>query len=155
LEKFSKWWKMEKYELAKLIHLVSAVVFGGVLFVEVVMLPVLKKEFGEEFYKKVEFTLISKRGIRTVPLFVLALYISGFYMFHFHLKTLDLSTSFAKLLLLKVFLALFIVVVVGVITAIVMFIRGKSESKIFDYIHIFAFFLAFTVIILAKLMFIV
>jgi len=144
---------MEKYELAKLIHLVSAVVFGGVLFVEVVMLPVLKKEFGEEFYKKVEFTLISKRGIRTVPLFVLALYISGFYMFHFHLKTLDLSTSFAKLLLLKVFLALLIVV--GVITAIVMFIRGKSESKIFDYIHIFAFFLAFTVIILAKLMFIV
>ena len=144
---------MKEYELAKLIHLVSAVVFGGVLFVEVVMLPVLKKEFGEEFYKKVEFTLISKRGIKTVPLFVLALYLSGFYMFHFHLKTLDLSTSFAKLLLLKVFLALLIVV--GVITAIVMFIRGKSESKIFDYIHIFAFFLAFTVIILAKLMFIV
>ncbi len=144
---------MKEYELAKLIHLVSAVVFGGVLFVEVVMLPVLKKEFGEELYKKVEFTLISKRGIKTVPLFVLALYLSGFYMFHFHLKTLDLSTSFAKLLLLKVFLALLIVV--GVITAIVMFIRGKSESKIFDYIHIFAFFLAFTVIILAKLMFIV
>ncbi len=144
---------MKEYELAKLIHLVSAVVFGGVLFVEVVMLPVLKKEFGEDFYKKVEFTLISKRGIKTVPLFVLALYLSGFYMFHFHLKTLDLSTSFAKLLLLKVFLALLIIV--GVITAIVMFIRGKSESKIFDYIHIFAFFLAFAVIILAKLMFIV
>ncbi len=144
---------MKEYELAKLIHLISAVVFGGVLFVEVVMLPVLKKEFGEEFYKKVEFTLISKRGIKTVPLFVLALYLSGFYMFHFHLKTLDLSTSFAKLLLLKVSLALLIVV--GVITAIVMFIRGKSKSRIFDYIHIFAFFLAFTVIILAKLMFIV
>ncbi len=144
---------MKEYELAKLIHLVSAVVFGGVLFVEVVMLPVLKKEFGEDFYKKVEFTLISKRGIKTVPLFVLALYLSGFYMFHFHLKTLDLSTSFAKLLLLKVSLALLIIA--GVITAIVLFIRGKSESKIFDYIHIFAFFLAFAVIILAKLMFIV
>ncbi len=140
------------YEIAKLIHLVSAVIFGGVLFVEVVLLPSVKKEFGEDTYKKVEQVIIRKRGIKIVPFFVLMLYFTGFYMFHFHLKTLDLSTTFAKLLLLKVSLALLILV--GVITAIVMFLRGKSESKIFDYIHIYAFFLAFSVIILAKLMFI-
>ena len=140
------------YEIAKLIHLVSAVIFGGVLFVEVVLLPSVKKEFGEDMYKKVEQVIIRKRGIKIVPFFVLMLYITGFYMFHFHLKTLDLSTTFAKLLLLKVSLALLILI--GVITAIVMFLRGKSESKIFDYIHIYAFFLAFSVIILAKLMFI-
>ena len=140
------------YEIAKLIHLVSAVIFGGVLFVEVVLLPSVKKEFGEDMYKKVEQVIIRKRGIKIVPFFVLMLYFTGFYMFHFHLKTLDLSTTFAKLLLLKVSLALLILI--GVITAIVMFLRGKSESKIFDYIHIYAFFLAFSVIILAKLMFI-
>ena len=140
------------YEIAKLIHLVSAVVFGGVLFVEAVLLPALKDEYGEEAYKKIEKIIIRKRGIKIVPLFVLALYITGFYMFHFHLKNLDFSTSFAKLLLLKVFLA--ILILVGVLTAISLFVRGKSESKIFDYIHIFAFILAFSVIILAKLMFI-
>ncbi len=143
---------MPSYELAKLIHLVSAVVFGGVLFVEAIMLPVLKKEFGEQMYKKIEFTLISKRGIKIVPLFVIALYLSGFFMFHTHLKNLDLSSSFGKLLLLKIFLA--ILIVVGIITAIILFFRGKQESKLFDYIHLFAFVLAFCVIILAKLMFV-
>jgi hypothetical protein len=140
------------YEIAKLFHLLGAVVFGGVLFVEVVLLPVLKKEFGEDMYKKIEKTIIQKRGIKIVPFFVLILYLSGFYMFHYHVKSLDLSTSFGKLLILKVFLA--ILILVGVISAIVMFLRGKSESKIFDYIHIYAFALAFCVIILAKLMFI-
>ncbi|WP_456400055.1 hypothetical protein [Persephonella sp.] len=140
------------YEIAKLIHLVSAVVFGGVLFVEVVMLPVLKKEFGEELFKKIEFTMIRKRGIKIVPLFVLSLYLSGLYMFHYHIKNLDLGSTFGKLLLLKVSLAF--AVVLGVITAITMFKLGKSEHKLFDYIHQFAFVLVFTVIILAKLMFI-
>ncbi len=140
------------YEVAKLFHLLGAVVFGGVLFVEAVLLPVIKDEYGEETYKKIEKTIIRKRGIKTVPIFVLILYLSGFYMFHFHLKNLDLSTTFAKILLLKVFLATLILI--GVITAIILFIRGKSDSKLFDYIHIFAFVLAFTVIILAKLMFI-
>ncbi len=140
------------YEIAKLFHLLGAVVFGGVLFVEVVLLPAVKKEFGEDMYKKIEKTIIQKRGIKIVPFFVLILYLSGFYMFHHHVKSLDLSTSFGKLLMLKVFLA--ILILVGVISAIVMFLRGKSESKIFDYIHIYAFILAFSVIILAKLMFI-
>ncbi len=140
------------YEIAKLIHLISAVVFGGVLFVEVVLLPSLKKEFGEEMYKRIERTIIGKRGIKIVPFFVLSLYLTGSYMFRFHLKSLDFSTTFAKLLLLKVFLA--ILILVGVITAIILFIRGRSESRIFDYIHIYAFILTFSVIILAKLMFI-
>ncbi len=140
------------YELAKLIHLISAIVFVGTLFVEVVLLPSLKEEFGEETYKKIERTIIRKRGIKVVPPFVLLLYFSGFYMFHFHMKHLDLSSTFAKILLLKVFLALLILV--GVITAITLFIRGKSESRVFDYIHIYAFLLAFSVVILAKLMFI-
>ncbi|WP_457621192.1 copper resistance protein CopD [Persephonella sp.] len=140
------------YEIAKIIHLISAVIFGGVLFVEVIMLPVLKKEFGEEFFKKVEFTIIRKRGIKIVPFFVLSLYLTGLYMFHFHLKDLDLSTNFGKVLLLKVSLAF--AIVIGVITAITMFKLGKSENKLFDYIHQFAFVAVFTVIILAKLMFI-
>ncbi len=140
------------YEVAKLFHLLGAVIFGGVLFVEAVLLPAVKKEYGEETYKKIEKTIIRKRGIKIVPVFVLILYLTGFYMFHFHVKTLDLSTTFAKLLLLKVSLA--ILILLGVVTAIILFIRGKSDSKIFDYIHIFAFVLAFTVIILAKLMFI-
>ncbi len=143
---------MPVYEIAKLIHLVSAVIFGGVLFVEVVMLPVLKKELGEDMYKKIEYLIISKRGIKVVPLFVLALYVSGFYMFHVHLKSLDLSTNFGKLLILKVFLA--VLIIIGVITAIILFIRGRQESKIFDYIHLFAFVLAFSIIIIAKLMFV-
>ncbi len=140
------------YEVAKLFHLLGAVVFGGVLFVEVLLLPAIKKEYGEEMYKKIEKTIIGKRGIKIVPLFVLMLYGTGFYMFHFHVKNLDLSTTFAKLLLLKVFLALMILV--GIVTAVTLFIKGKSESKVFDYIHTYAFILAFSVIILAKLMFI-
>jgi len=140
------------YEIAKIIHLVSAVVFGGVLFVEVVMLPVLKKEFGEDFFKKIEITIIRKRGIKIVPIFVLSLYSSGLFMFHYHIKNLDLSTTFGKVLILKVSIAF--AVIIGVITAITMFKLGKSENKFFDYIHQFAFIAVFTIIILAKLMFI-
>ncbi|NPA53420.1 MAG: copper resistance protein CopD, partial [Aquificae bacterium] len=92
------------YEIAKLLHLLGAVVFGGVLFVEVILFPAIKEEFGEETYKKFERTIIGKRGIKIVPLFVLMLYGSGFYMFHFHIKNLDLTTTFSKILLLKVFL---------------------------------------------------
>jgi hypothetical protein len=141
------------YETAKIVHLVSAVIFGGVVFTEVVLLPALKKEYGDERFKEVEKIIIRKRGIKIVPVFVLLLYFSGFYMFHFYAKDLDLSTNFAKLLLLKIGLAVTILLLV--ISAILLFVRGKSESKLFDYAHYGVLVLIFSVIILAKLMFIV
>ncbi|SNZ10366.1 hypothetical protein SAMN06265182_1843 [Persephonella hydrogeniphila] len=140
------------YEIAKIIHLVSAVIFGGVVFTEVVLLPAIKKEYGEEKFKEIEKVMIRKRGIKIVPIFVLFLYASGFYMFHIYMKEIDLSTNFAKLLILKISLALTVLLLV--ITAISLFIKGKSESKFFDYAHYGVFVLVFSVIILAKLMFI-
>ena len=61
------------YELAKLIHLIGAVVFGGVVFTEVVLLPALKEKFGEKEFRNIEKIIIQKRGIKIVPLFVLLL----------------------------------------------------------------------------------
>ncbi|HHG75577.1 MAG TPA: hypothetical protein ENK22_11060 [Persephonella sp.] len=140
------------YELAKLIHLIGAVVFGGVVFTEVVLLPALKEKFGEKEFRNIEKIIIQKRGIKIVPLFVLLLYISGLYMFHFHAKNLDLSTNFGKLLITKVSFAF--VVLMLVLTAIFLFVRGKSESKLFEYAHYGVFVFVFFIIILAKLMFI-
>ena len=140
------------YEIAKLIHLICAVVFGGVVFTEVVLLPALKEKFGEKEYRNIEKFIIQKRGIKIVPFFVLLLYISGFYMFHFYAKNLDLSTNFDKLLILKVSLA--IIVLILVLTAILLFVRGKSESKLFEYAHYGVLAFVFLIIISAKLMFI-
>ncbi len=140
------------YEIAKLIHLICAVVFGGVVFTEVVLLPALKEKFGEKEYLDIEKTIIQKRGIKIVPIFVLSLYISGFYMFHFHIKNLDLSTNFGKLLIIKVTLA--ITVLILVLIAITLFAKGRSEKKLFEYAHYGVFVLVFLIIITAKLMFI-
>ena len=140
------------YEVAKLIHLICAVVFGGVVFTEVVLLPALKDRFGEKEYRNIEKIMIQKRGIKIVPIFVLFLYISGFYMFHFHAKNLDLSTNFGKLLILKVTLAVFVLILV--LTAIMLFIRGKYGSRLFEYAHYGIFVLILMIIIFAKLMFI-
>ena len=140
------------YEIAKLIHLICAVIFGGVVFTEVVLLPALKDKYGEKEYRNIEKIMIQKRGIKIVPIFVLLLYITGFYMFHFHAKNIDLSTNFGKLLIMKVTLA--ILVLILVLTAIILFVRGRSESRLFEYAHYGVFFLVFLIIIFAKLMFI-
>jgi len=141
------------YELAKLVHLLCAVVFGGVVFTEVVLLPALKEKFGDDQFKEIEKTIIQKRGIRIIPVFVLFLYLSGFYMFHFYVKELDLSTNFGKILILKVTLAVFVLVLI--LTAITLFVRGKAGSRLFDYAHYGVLVLVFLIIISAKLMFII
>ena len=140
------------YEWVKLVHLISAVIFGGVVFTEVVLLPAIKKRYGEKKYREIERTIIGERGIKIVPVFVLLLYLTGFYMFHYYVKDLDLSTNFGKLLILKLSTALIIIPLVA--TAIYLFLRGKSDSKLFDTAHLGIFFLVFSTIILAKLMFI-
>ncbi|MDQ7055541.1 MAG: hypothetical protein Q9M89_03265 [Persephonella sp.] len=140
------------YEWIKTIHLISAVIFGGVVFTEVVLLPAVKKKYGEEKYRKIEKIIIAERGIKIVPLFVILLYLTGFYMFHYHIKGLDLSTNFGKLLILKVSLALTIIPFVA--SAIYLFLKGRFDSKFFDTAHKIVFILVFSVIILAKIMFI-
>ena len=140
------------YEIAKLIHLICAVVFGGVVFTEVVLLPALKDKYGEKEYRNIEKIIIQKRGIKIVPVFVFFLYMSGFYMFHFHAKNLDLSTNFGKILLAKITLA--VLVLILVLTAIILFVRGKSESRLFEYAHYGVLAFVFFIIIFAKLMFI-
>ncbi|WP_456464834.1 hypothetical protein [Persephonella sp.] len=141
------------YEIAKIVHLICAVVFGGVVFTEVVLLPALRDRFGEKEFRNIEKTIIQKRGIKIVPIFVLSLYISGFYMFHFYIKDLDLSTNFGKLLITKIILAIF--VLIFVIMAIFLFIRGNSESKLFEYAHYAVFIFIFLIIVSAKIMFII
>ncbi len=140
------------YEWAKTVHLISAVIFGGVVFTEVILLPAVKKRYGEEKYREIEKTMIGERGIKIVPVFVVLLYLTGFYMFHYHIKGLDLSVNFGKLLILKIILALIIIPFVA--SAIYLFLKGKSDSKFFDTAHKIIFVLVFSVIILAKLMFI-
>ncbi len=140
------------YEWVKTVHLISAVIFGGVVFTEVILLPAIKKRYGEEKYREIEKTIITERGIKIVPIFVILLYLTGLYMFHHHIKGLDLSTTFGKLLILKVTLALTVIPLVA--AAIYLFLKGKSDSKFFDTAHKIIFVLVFSIIILAKLMFI-
>ncbi|MBK3332036.1 hypothetical protein GWK41_03010 [Persephonella atlantica] len=140
------------YEWVKTVHLISAVIFGGVVFTEVILLPAVRKRYGEERYREIEKTIITERGIKIVPIFVILLYLTGLYMFHHYIKGLDISTTFGKLLILKVTLALTVIPLVAV--AIYLFLKGKSDSRFFDTAHKIIFVLVFSIIILAKLMFI-
>ena len=145
---------MSSYSFFQILHLVSAVIFGGFVFAEVVLFPSIGKLFGRQRQEEAEYAIV-KRGVKIIPVFFATLLITGTLMYLDHVHTFSemFATPFNIVLNIKVFLV--ILVTVGILTAIVLFNLGRSEGKLFAVVHYVAFGLVFVIIVLAKVMHIV
>ena len=145
---------MSLYPYYQIIHLVSAVVFGGFVFAEVFLFPSIEKLYGKKHRNESEYAIV-KRGIKIIPVFFVLLLITGVLMYLQHIHSIDelFATPFNIALNIKVFMV--ILTTIGIITAIVLFFTGRSESRLFEWIHHLAVVLVFAIIIMAKVMYMV
>ncbi|PAF53658.1 copper resistance protein CopD [Helicobacter sp. 13S00482-2] len=142
------------YPFILIIHLFCAIIFLGYLFFDVVIFPNIKRIFGEEVSSKAS-KAISARGVKIMPLCVLGLLITGGMMLSNYINTNSgwFDTNLQKLLLIKVFLALVIILMVAISLTYAFIL--KKPSPVRKIIHPVAIVLGFFIVILAKLMFFV
>lgn len=93
------------------LHLLCAIIFLGFIFTDVVLLSLLSKALGEELVDKI-FSLISKRGVKIMPICLFLL--SGGAMISRYVGTTQgfFDKPLQVLLMIKVVLALCIVCMV-------------------------------------------
>ena len=133
------------------IHLLCAIIFLGYIFTDVILLSPLRKLLGDSVADKV-FGIVSKRGVKIMPLCVLLLVLSGGAMISHYVGSEKgfFDTTLQKLLMIKVALALCIVVMV-IISLSCKFLGLKNPlAKI---IHPVALVLGAGIVVLAKLAF--
>ncbi len=145
---------MSSYPLYQLIHLISAVIFGGFVFAEVFLHPSIEKLYGKKHREEAEYAIV-KRGIKIIPVFFALLLITGTLMYLQHIHSIDEMFSTPFNVVLNVKLLLVILTVIGILTAMFLFFTHREKSKLFAIIHYAAFALVFSIIILAKVMYMV
>lgn len=145
---------MDFYPLALLVHLFSAIIFVGYLFFDVVIFPVVGRIFGDETRQKVAAAIGKREGKIMPPCLVLLLLSGGFMLSRYvGAEAGFFATNLQKLLLLKTLLAAVIFVCVGVSLSCAFVFKCKNPlAKI---IHPLALFLAFFIVLLAKIAFFV
>lgn len=165
------------HQLIVLIHLICAVLFVGAVAMEVFILEPVRKQIGDAVFQKVEFHLF-RRIRRTYPLAVIPLYVTGFYMYFGHIDNYGgfselIATSFGQLLTLKMTIALGLLTIFASSPFLFMqpekrspvghlmhflIVTGKPEAfriDRFEAIHYLAVGFGLSIIVLAKVMFIV
>ncbi|OUR70129.1 hypothetical protein A9Q76_08180 [Arcobacter sp. 31_11_sub10_T18] len=144
---------MDGYSFALIIHLFSAVFFIGFVFSDVVILPVLNKDFDLKTVQQIKESIFS-RGRKVMPLAVLTLILSGGFMFSKYINTsLGFTGSSLQILLLIKF-ALAMIIVSGIIYSLICKIRKKQPHNVMKKFHTYVLILGIIIIILAKVMFI-
>ena len=144
---------MDAYSFALIIHLFSAIFFIGFVFSDVVILPVLNKDFDFKTVKQIKESIFS-RGRKVMPLAVLTLILSGGFMFSKYINTsLGFTGSSLQLLLLIKF-ALAIIIVFGIIYSLICKVRKTEPHNVMKKFHTYVLILGIIIIILAKVMFI-
>ncbi len=165
------------HQLIVLLHLICAVLFVGAVAMEVFILEPVRKQIGDAVFQKVEFHLF-RRIRRTYPLAVIPLYVTGFYMYFGHIDNYGgfselIATSFGQLLTLKMTIALGLLTIFASSPFLFMqsekrtpvghlvhflIVTGKPEAfriDRFETIHYLAVGFGLSIIVLAKVMFIV
>lgn len=141
-----------EYTLVLIIHLLSAIIFVGFIFADVVVFPAVKKKLGEEAHTKMTNAIVG-RGLKIYPPIVLLLIASGGYMFTKYINSEigAFNSSLQLLLLLKLFFV--ILIVLGVIYTMYCKLMKKEPVTFMKRFHLYALLLSFGIVILAKLMF--
>lgn len=130
------------------LHLLCAIIFLGYIFTDVVLLTPLRRILGDEIADKV-FGVISKRGVKIMPLCLLFLVLTGGAMISRYIGGNQgfFETSFQIFLLIKMRLA-FAIVLMVVISLSCKFLGLKNPLA--KVIHPIALFLGLFIVLLAK-----
>ncbi|GMB91574.1 CopD family copper resistance protein [Helicobacter ailurogastricus] len=138
------------YPYVLVIHLSCAVIFLGYLFFDVVILPNVKKLYGDEIANKAEQG-IGQRAVKIMPICVLLLLITGGMMVSQYIGGDKgyFETPFQKVLMLKICFACGIFVMVGIALTCKFLNKKNPLEKI---IHPSVLILGGLIIVCAKLM---
>lgn len=143
-----------EYTLILIIHLLSAIIFIGFIFADVIVFPAVKNKLGEEFHTKMIEAIVG-RGLKIYPPIVVLLMATGGYMFSKYVNS-ELGyfeTSMQVLLWIK--LAFVVLIVLGVIYTIYCKLTKTEPVAFMNYFHTYALVLGIGIVILAKVMFVV
>jgi hypothetical protein len=143
-----------EYTLILIIHLLSAIIFIGFIFADVIVFPAVKNKLGEEFHTKMIEAIVG-RGLKIYPPIVVLLMGTGGYMFSKYVNsTLGyFETSMQVLLWIK--LAFVVLIVLGVIYTMYCKLTKSEPVAFMNYFHTYALVLGIAIVILAKVMFVV
>jgi len=143
-----------EYTLILIIHLLSAIIFIGFIFADVIVFPTVKNKLGVDFHTKMIEAIVG-RGLKIYPLIVVLLMGTGGYMFSKYVNS-ELGyfeTSMQVLLWIKLFFVLLIVL--GVIYTMYCKFTKTEAVAFMNYFHTYALILGIAIVILAKVMFVV
>ncbi len=143
-----------EYTLVQIIHLLCAIIFIGFVFADLFVLPAMKKVLNADEYQKVTGA-ISSRARMIFPLALLILLLSGGYMFAKYINSElgAFNSNLQLLLILKAFLAL--IIASGVVYSLVNKVIKKTPHTIIKHFHKFVLFIGISIVILAKIMYVV
>lgn len=142
------------YTFILIIHLLSAIIFIGFVFADVIVLPAMKKILTENEHQKV-MNAISNRARKIFPVSVLILILSGGYMFSKYINSeLGIFNSSLQILLLIKF-TLAMIIVSGIVYSLSCKFLKRTPNPIMKHFHKFVLFVGIIITILAKLMFVV
>ena len=144
---------IDGYNIVVIVHLFAAIFFIGFVFTDVVVLPVLNKDFDAPTVQKIKET-ISGRARAIFPATVLILILSGGYMFSKHINsTIGFTGSPLQLLLILKFL-IAMVIVAGIVYSLGCKLFKKQPKPIMKKFHTYVLIMGIIIVVLAKLMFI-
>ncbi|WP_104721596.1 copper resistance protein CopD [Helicobacter mesocricetorum] len=140
------------YPYFLIVHLMSAIIFLGFIFTDVVLLAPLREVLGEEFADKM-FQGISKRGSKIMPFCLLLLVLSGGAMIGQYVGSGQgyFDTFLQKALWFKVFFASLIVL--AVIISLTCHYILKVRNPLGKIIHPLALVFGVFIVVLAKIAF--
>jgi hypothetical protein len=143
-----------EYTLILLIHLLSAIIFIGFIFADVIIFPAVKNKLGEKFHTDMIEAIVG-RGLKIYPPIVLILMGTGGYMFSQYINsTLGyFNTPIQILLWIKLFFV--VLIVLGVVYTMYCKLTKTEPVGFMNYFHTYALVLSFLIVIIAKFMFVV
>jgi hypothetical protein len=145
---------LDTYTIVHIIHLLAAIIFLGFIFADVVVLSVLKKDFGEIRAKEIKES-IGARGKKIFPFAVLVLLLSGGFMMSKYINSeAGMFNSNLQLLLLTK-IAFATLIFAGIIYSLTRKLFDKPANPHFaKYFHRYVLFFGLCIVILAKVMFV-
>lgn len=145
---------LDTYTTVLIVHLSAAIIFLGFVFADVMVLGVLKKEFGKEHFQEIKQT-IGARARKIFPLSVLILLLSGGFMMSKYINSeLGMfNTNLQLLLLVKILLASLIIS--GIVYSLIQRVLKKQPHPHFaKHFHKYVLVLGLGIVVLAKSMFV-
>lgn len=141
----------EFYPYFLLIHIVCAIIFLGFIFTDVVLLSPIRRLLGDEIADKV-FGIISRRGIKIMPLCLILLILSGGAMISRYIGSTQgfFETPLQMMLFIKMLLGL------GILGMVIVSLSCKFlgvRNPLAKVIHPIALCFGFAIVILAKMAF--